>query len=614
MNLAVTMLAIAAVVLMTTAVIIWPRRHTAYWIVPFLGLSTAVSIWLIGYALELSTAGLDGKIFWARVEYIGIAFTPVAWFLFAFQFLNQKRFEYKPLLLLSLIPVATIFIIYTNNQHNLFWTQSVLDESGPAPMLVNSFGGWFWFHSAYSYLLILGGIGLFIRTIKLYPQPFRWQSVVLIFSAALPLLGNVIFLTGLSPIARFDLTPFMFALSALFIIWGVLRLDLFDIIPIARRMVVESLPEGIILLDLQNRILDANKMAQQLLAPDGRRFVGTSLTELPTDLAQQVATYTDPTIDEEISVVINGQERHYSVQIRPFYITGPHPRARILILRDISRRITAEMAIRQRNLELQQLFTEAESARQTAEEANKAKSSLLAKVSHELRTPLSVILGNAEMLQEGIQGEVNELQSRALDRIIENSGYLNEQVNDLLDLSRIGAGTLEIKLYEFDLYDTLEQAMSRLQPQADAKGLSLALHRSPSMPQRLWGNSIRLQQIVINLGSNALKFTKEGKVDIFVNPVGDDAWCVRVTDTGRGIPETELANIFQPFRQLGKSMIHGQSGVGLGLTIVQELVQALGGKIHVESTLGQGSTFCVTLPLQSQAESKGDTIHATAID
>ena len=362
MNLAVTMLAIAAVVLMTTAVIIWTRRHTAYWIVPFLGLSTVVSIWLIGYALELSTAGLDGKIFWARVEYIGIAFTPVAWFLFAFQFLNQKRFEYKPLLLLSLIPVATIFIIYTNNQHNLFWTQSVLDESGPAPMLVNSFGGWFWFHSAYSYLLILGGIGLFIRTIKLYPQLFRWQSVVLIFSAALPLLGNVIFLTGLSPIARFDLTPFMFALSALFIIWGVLRLDLFDIIPIARRMVVESLPEGIILLDLQSRILDANKMAQQLLAPDGRRFVGTSLTELPTDLAQQVATYTDPTIDEEISVVINGQERHYSVQIRPFYITGPHPRARILILRDISRRITAEMAIRQRNLELQQLFTEAESA------------------------------------------------------------------------------------------------------------------------------------------------------------------------------------------------------------------------------------------------------------
>jgi signal transduction histidine kinase len=327
-----------------------------------------------------------------------------------------------------------------------------------------------------------------------------------------------------------------------------------------------------------------------------------------------VATYSDPTIDEEISVVVNGQERHYSVQMRPFYITGPHPRARILILRDISRRITAEMAIRQRNLELQQLFTEAQTAREAAEEANKAKSSLLAKVSHELRTPLSVILGNAEMLQEGIHGEVNPLQNRSLERIIENSGYLNEQVNDLLDLSRIGAGTFEIKLYEFDLYDTLEQAMNRLQPQAEAKHLSLTLYRSPAMPRRLWGNSIRLQQIIINLGSNAIKFTREGKVDIFVDPANEDSWCVRVTDTGRGIPETELANIFQPFHQLGKSMIHGQSGVGLGLTIVQELVQALGGKIHVESKLGQGSTFCVTLPLQPQPESKGNTVHAAAID
>lgn len=614
MNLAVTMLAIAAVVLMTTAVIVWPRRHTAYWIVPFLGLSTAVSVWLICYALELSAPGLDGKIFWARMEYIGITFTPVAWFLFAYQFLNQKPFNYKTLLLLSVVPLSTILIIFTNNQHNLFWTQSVLDESGPAPMLVNSLGGWFWFHSAYSYLLILGGIALLIRTIKLYPQPFRWQSVVLIFSAALPLLGNIIYLAGLSPIAQFDLTPFMFALSALFIIWGVVRLDLFDIIPIARRMVVESLPEGIVLLDLKGRILDANKVAQRLLGADSRRVVGTPLSDLPTDMARQVATFTDPTIDEEISVILDGNERHFAIQIRPFYISGPHPRARILILRDISRRITAELAIRQRNLELQQLFTEAQTARETAEHANKAKSNLLAKVSHELRTPLSVILGNAEMLQEGIHGEINELQNRSLNRIIENSGYLNEQVNDLLDLSRIGAGTFEIRLYEFDLQDALEQAMSRLQPQADAKNLALQLHLSPLMPRRLWGNSIRLQQIVINLASNAIKFTTQGHVDIRVDLVEADAWCVRVTDTGRGIPEAELTNIFQPFHQLGQSMIHGQSGVGLGLTIVQELVQALGGKIQVASKLNEGSTFCVTLPLHPQLSAKGETIHATAND
>lgn len=614
MNLAVTMLAIAAVVLMTTAVVVWPRRHTAYWIVPFLGLSTAVSIWLIGYALELSVMGLERKLLWAQIEYIGITFTPVAWFIFAYQFLNQKPFNFKLLLLLSIVPLSTIFIIFTNNQHNLFWTQSVLDESGPAPMLVNSFGGWFWFHSAYSYLMILGGIGLLVRTIKLYPQPFRWQSVVLIFSAALPLLGNVIFLAGLSPIAQFDLTPFMFALSALFIVWGVVRLDLFDIIPIARRMVVESLPDAIILLDLYNRVLDINKVGRELLNPNGHQVIGQPLDQMPAEIARLVAKFVDTTVDEEISVEHRGNLRHFSVQIRPFFISGPHPRARILILRDITRRITAEMAIRQRNLELQQLFSEAQTARETAEEANKAKSNLLAKVSHELRTPLSVILGNAEMLLEGIQGEVNDKQTYSLNRIVENSGYLNEQVKDLLDLSRIGAGTLEIPLYEFDLPDTLEQAINRLQPQADAKGLTLQLQLSPQLPRRLWGNSIRLQQIVINLGNNAIKFTNEGQVDIVVDRLDADTWCVRVSDTGRGIPDNEINNIFQPFHQLGQSMIHGQSGIGLGLTIVQELVNALGGKISVESQLSVGSTFCVTLPLQAKPAKKGRTVHATAIE
>ena len=217
MNFAITTLAIAAVVLMTTAVITWPRRRIAHWMVPFLGLAAAVSIWLIGYAIELSVVSLAQKIFWAQMEYIGIAFTPVAWFLFAYQFLNQNTRNLKSLTwLLSILPLITIIIAFTNSQHGLLWSQTVLDESGPIPLLANSYGGWFWIHSVYSYLLILGGIAYFFRTIKLYPDPFRWQSVMLIFAAGTPLLGNALYLAGLSPIPQFDLTPFSFAASITF--------------------------------------------------------------------------------------------------------------------------------------------------------------------------------------------------------------------------------------------------------------------------------------------------------------------------------------------------------------------------------------------------------------
>lgn len=598
MIFAIVTLAIGAVVLMTTAAITWPRRHTAYWIFSFLGLATAVSIWLIGYALELSVVSLEQKIFWAQVQYIGITLTPVAWFLFAYQFLNQTTRNLKTILLiLSILPLITIAIAFTNSQHGLLWTQNVLDESSGFPMMANSYGGWFWIHSAYSYLLILGGIALFLRTIKLYPDPFRWQSVVLILAAATPMAGNVLYLAGLSPIPQFDLTPFGFAISALLIIWGVARLDLFDVVPIARRMVVENLPDGIVLLDMQNRILDINQVGLNLFQANGRQLVGRTMAELDAPLAQKIAAYQVLEADDEISVEQYGKTYHYSMRIRPLTISGPHPRACILILRNISRRIKAEADVRQRNRELQQLFSEAQEARMAAEQANKAKSDLLAKVSHELRTPLGVILGHAEMLQEGVYGPVSKSQDHSLNRIIESSEHLNDQVKDLLDLSRIGSGTLEIELYEFDLEDTIEQVKDRLQPEADAKNLAFVIEISPHVPGRVLSNSVRLQQILVNLGTNAIKFTDEGEVRIRIEMADPAHWCIKVSDTGRGIAANNLSSIFLPFHQLHRNMVKGKGGVGLGLAIVKELINALGGTIDVASKLEKGSTFTVMLPL-----------------
>ncbi len=609
MNFAVATLAVAALVLMTTAVITWPRRHIAHWIFPFLSLALAVSIWLMGYALELSVMGLENKLLWAKIEYIGIAFTPVSWFLFAYQFLNQNTRNLKRLfLLLTILPLITIVIAFTNEQHGLLWTQNNLDESGPIVMMANSYGGWFWIHSAYSYLLILGGIALFFRTIKLYPGPFRRQSVVLILAAGTPMLGNALYLAGLSPIPDFDLTPFSFAVSALLITWGVARLDLFDITPIARSIVVESLPDGIVMLDMQNRILDVNAVGKQLLLLDGRDVVGQTLDSMPGDFARLLANYDSPTLelDDEIQVVIDGQAQHFSLRIRPFYISGPYPRARILLLRDISRRIAAESGIRQRNLELRQLFTEAQIARETAEQASRAKSDLVAKVSHELRTPLSAIIGYAEMLQEGPYGELTERQEHYLNRIVENGGYLNEQVEDLLDLSRINSEKLEINLYEFDLEDTLQQVINRVQPAADEKNLAFSVELSPAVPRQVTGNSIRLQQILINLCTSAIKFTDAGEVRLSVERADAEHWCIKVSDSGKGIPQNELANIFQPFHQIGPTMIRGKSGVGLGLAIVKELVTALNGKIDVVSQLDKGSTFIVTLPLLPLTQTKSE--------
>ena len=232
-----------------------------------------------------------------------------------------------------------------------------------------------------------------------------------------------------------------------------------------------------------------------------------------------------------------------------------------------------------------------------AEKANKAKSELLAKVSHELRTPLGAILGHTEMLQEEIYGPITKEQDHTLTRIIENSGYLNEQVNDLLDLSRIDTGTLDIQLYVFDLKDALEQVRHRLQPAAEAKNLDFLITVASGFPRQIMGNSIRFQQILVNLCNNAIKFTEKGFVHVKIGMLDADFWQIIVSDSGKGIPQNELTAIFQPFHQLGNSMIQSNSGVGLGLTIVHELVVALGGKVEVESEPNVGSIFSITLPV-----------------
>jgi PAS domain S-box-containing protein len=607
MNFSVILLAIAAIVLIATAVIAWPRRHSTHWVLPFLGLALAISIWLIGYALELSIDTFEGKLFWAQTEYIGIAFTPITWFLFAYQFLHQDSRQAKSWVpLLSIIPIITIIVAFTNSRHYMLWSQVALDQSGQQAVLSVSYGGWFWIHSAYSYLFILGGIVLFLRALKLHQGQYRWQSGLLILAAAAPLSGNALYLAGLSPIPNFDLTPFAFAISALLITWGVIRLDLFDIVPIARRAIVESLPDGIILLDMENRILDINEMGRKLMGSDEQTIVGKYLQELDSEIAQKCVLHSNQmeVIDEPIEIK-SGGVRWYNVRLRPFYTSGSNPRARILILRDVSLRIAAESGIRQRNKELQQLITETQKAREEAEIANKAKSELLAKVSHELRTPLGAILGHAEMLQEGVYGNILEdQQHQALGRIIENSGYLNEQVEDLLDLSRIGSGTMEIELYEFSLEDALDQVHDRLKSVADNKNIGFIIQTSPDMPETIMGNAIRFQQILLNLCSNAIKFTNKGQVCVDIFPTNQGNYSIVVEDSGKGIPQAELQSIFQPFYQLDATLVRGQGGVGLGLSIVQEIVQALGGTIQVESELNKGSKFTITFPLNLKIREK----------
>lgn len=236
-------------------------------------------------------------------------------------------------------------------------------------------------------------------------------------------------------------------------------------------------------------------------------------------------------------------------------------------------------------------------ARDQALMASQLKTELLARVSHELRTPLGVILGFAEMLRAKIYGPLTDEQYSPLNSIIENSHALTRQLSELLDQARLGADKLQLQPAIFPLDELINGLETQLQALAEAKGLTLTMEIADEVPLTLWGDSLRVQQILANLIGNAIKFTQAGSIRVYIYRPHDSHWAIQVADTGPGIPVEAWSRIFEPFQQVDGSITRKHGGVGLGLSIVKQLVNLMGGEVSLESEVGRGSTFTVKLPL-----------------
>ncbi|MCC6315311.1 MAG: PAS domain S-box protein [Thermomicrobiales bacterium] len=239
-------------------------------------------------------------------------------------------------------------------------------------------------------------------------------------------------------------------------------------------------------------------------------------------------------------------------------------------------------------------------AKDAAEQANRLKSAFLSTMSHELRTPLTAIIGYADLL--GVAALPTEATTDVA-QIAHSAEHLLDLVDDLLDLSRIEAGRLELDAAELDLAVVVELVVASIKPQAAAKGLTLAVDLPADLPP-LWADAARLRQMLLNLVGNAVKFTEQGAVAISARAQGG-AMEIAVADTGIGIAPAELPHIFDEFRQADSSTSRRYGGTGLGLAIVNRLARMHGGSIAVESAPGVGSTFTVTLPLTANTGPAG---------
>ncbi len=258
---------------------------------------------------------------------------------------------------------------------------------------------------------------------------------------------------------------------------------------------------------------------------------------------------------------------------------------------------------------VQQRTNELRLARDAAEAANKAKSVFLANMSHELRTPLNAILGFSQLMHKDLS--LNTSQRENLE-IINNSGdHLLRLINDVLEIAKIEAGKLQLEIASFDLHTLVREVSEMMRLRAQQKGVQLELDQSSTFPRYIKGDEARLRQILVNLVSNAVKFTEQGSVTIRLGSKHNlhHHLLIEVEDSGPGISSIDQKRLFRPFEQLSVG-VSSQGGTGLGLAIVHQFVQLMQGEISVESELGKGALFRVKLPLEEA--DKAEMIHLSS--
>ena len=378
------------------------------------------------------------------------------------------------------------------------------------------------------------------------------------------------------------------------------------------RLVVEASPNAIVLIDENGCIAMVNRQTEQLFGYDREALLAQPVEILlPTALrSSHVPMRQDYQRNPEPRRMGNNRElfglhrdgRQIPLEVGLSPIRGSEDALVQAVIIDISERKAAEQRLRD---QAEQLIL-----------ANRYKSEFLANMSHELRTPLNSILILSDQLRLNSAGNLTEKQAKHADIVHRAGSDLLQLINDVLDLAKVESGRMQLKLEPLSMQDILVELDASLRPMAEIKGLRLHTQLEAGVPRVIHADRIRLQQILRNLLSNALKFTEHGEVSLTVSCAsgepeeGHELLNFSVRDSGIGIPAEQHEQIFQAFQQIDGSTSRRFGGTGLGLAITRQLVLAMDGEINLQSTLGEGSCFTVLLPVrvvaQTQVESAVD--------
>ena len=597
---------ISVIILIGLTINAWNRRDVVGGI-PFAIIMALGAFWMFGIGIMVTRTTPEAALIWYRLQFLSVTLMPVALTIFVIVFHgHEKWLNIYKISLLSLIPLITLLIVWTDEFYPLFFEDITIVQKGEL-MLITSFepGIWFNLFSAHNYAISLFSIGwLIMRAVRQFSL-YRRQSIAIIVGTLAVLLPNVLFSFNLLP-PDVSVLPFGFLLMGVLISWSMFNDKLLDVVPVARNKLVDSMSDCMMLIDVQGRIVDLNAAMFDFLMSAHPDFSEKSLREIIGQPAAKILKpwqqYTEQFVNEdnvqvEITLDVAGQKKYWDLRISLVKGRRNEIGGQLIVMRDITSRVNAETVVREA-IEAAEMAIETLRVTNAEFAANNAELEAYAHtVAHDLKVPLSNIVSFSDLIiSHWDRFAVDEIQTYL--RIISREGAKSVRiVEELLLLSSIRQND-EVELSTIDMGLIVKDVLARLQKMIDNYGAEGVVHQNlkTSIGYQPW-----IEEVWMNYVSNALKYGGEPprfEIGATVESGGFVRYWIK--DNGPGLSKEEQAMLFTPFTRLHQSRAEGH---GLGLSIVQRIVEKLGGQVGVESQVGEGSTFFFTLPSAELDES-----------
>ncbi len=574
---------LTALAALSTIIVLWRHRKSLE-VKYLLYIELLVVVWSIGYAFEFATNQLALKILWAKLSYFGIVFLPVYYFLFTSAFSQRSNLKIKNIIFLLIIPLITLAMAFTNNRHQLIWTNVTLDPRYNTVHYQHGIGFWvFW---GYTELLIFSGIINLIKSFYKFTAYYKSQIITLLIASLFPILGNIIYITGWNPHPGFDWTPVSFVISGIIATYGIVRFRMFDLVPLARIKLMDTMEDGVIIVNTEGYIEDYNKSINEIFnfSPKSN-FIRKPFTDIFGGYEVLKEGINSRSVERiYFSFFIDSEKKYYQARISPIYSRNQAISGNMLVFHDITHVKQAEDKLKEIN---KKLVDEIRHREKLIDDLD----SFAHTVAHDLKNSLGSIVSSCEVMQEGIKDNETELVTELAELIKVSASKTLQITQELLILATVSHQ--DIRKSELPMKNIFSEAKLQLQELITAKN---AIISEPEIWPVAIGYASWVEEIWTNYLSNAIKYGgTPPKIEVGAEETENSTIRFWIKDNGNGIRKEQQSKLFKKYIRLDPKKAEGY---GLGLSIIKRIAEKLDGSVGVESTgePGKGTKFYFELP------------------